>query len=171
MDKKIAGVVLAGGKSSRMGKNKAMLIYNGKPLLNHMVGILEKSGIEKVFISGDFEGYGCINDHTPHKGPAHAMIDVLAELHDYDGVLFVPVDMPFLSCDALRLLIAQEKSCFFKGVPLPAFITKPYPIKRSESVKELLKSAKSHSVILPSTLINSMKNINTPKEWKEAISA
>ena len=40
MDKKIAGVVLAGGKSSRMGKNKAMLIYNGKPLLNHMVGIL-----------------------------------------------------------------------------------------------------------------------------------
>ena len=52
----IAGVVLTGGRSSRMGQNKALLDYQGKPLIEHMMEILKTTGIKEIFISGDVDG-------------------------------------------------------------------------------------------------------------------
>jgi len=171
MDKKIAGVVLAGGESSRMGRDKALLDYNGKPLLDHMIGLLKQAGFDDIYVSGDLDGYRCIPDSAPHEGPAYAIVGVLEHLDHYDGVLFVPVDMPLLSIDALRLLIREEKGGFFKGSPLPAFIPKLSHKKPANSVKALLENLHIYYLILPPELEQCMTNTNTPEEWKEALHA
>lgn len=166
--RKIAGVVLAGGRSSRMGQDKALLDYNGQLLLDHMIGLLKQAGLHDIYVSGDFEGYRCIPDHAPHEGPAFAIYDVLKALEAYDGILFVPVDMPLLHTRALRILLSQESGAFFAGFPLPAYIAKPCPIKREKSVKALLKNLDVPSIFLPSEFEFCMANMNTPEEWDEA---
>ena len=167
MDKKIAGVVLAGGRSSRMGHDKALLDYNGVSLLDHMIGILAESGLTDIYVSGDFDGYRCIPDRAPHEGPAWAIYDVLQQLQGYDGVIFVPVDMPLLHANALHLLMKQKGGAYFVDYPLPTFITKASLEGRSKSVKGFLEMLKISPIILPSELAFCMANTNTPEEWQE----
>ena len=167
MDRKIAGVVLAGGRSSRMGQDKASLEYNGQPLLDHMIGLLQQAGLHDVYVSGDCDVYPCIADSAPHQGPAHAMYDVLKHLESYDGVLFVPVDMPLLNPQMLETLINQKRSSYFSGFVLPAFITGGCPEKRTKSVQNFLEAIESHPVPLPIEFESCIENINTPEEWNE----
>lgn len=170
-NKKIAGVVLAGGRSSRMGQDKALLDYNGQSLLDHMIELLKQVGLDDVYVSGDFKGYRSISDSTPHEGPAYAMHDVLQHLSGVDGVLFVPVDTPLLNAQILHLLIQQEKGAYFAEHPLPAFITGRCLEWRSKSVKEFLSKMKLCPLILPSEFEKCMVNSNTPEEWQEVLRA
>lgn len=169
MDRKVAGVVLAGGRSSRMGRDKALLDYNGKPLLDHMIGLFKQAGIEDVYVSGDFEGYRCIPDTAPYEGPACAIADILTILRSYDGVLFVPVDMPLLHTKALHLLLKQKSGAYFTGFPLPAYIAEFCLEERVKSVKALLESLKISPIFLPSDFEFCMANTNTPDEWNEVL--
>ena len=168
MDKHIAAVILAGGKSSRMGRNKALLELSGQTLLDHMIGILRQTGLNDIYVSGDFEGYQCIPDSTPHAGPAYAIIDVLTTLKNYDGVLFVPVDMPHLEAALLQSLIEHDQGGYFQDYPLPAFITNPHLDKRAKSVKALLSEWGILPIPLPLQFAHCMMNTNTPEEWMEA---
>ena len=172
MDKKnIAAVVLAGGRSSRMGNDKALLDYNGHPLIDHMIATLEKLGLGDIYVSGDLEGYNCIPDTSPHEGPAWAIYDVLQKLKNYEGVIFVPVDMPLLNIEMLQILIDKEVSSYFNSFPLPAFIKRPYLQKRTKSVKNLLDILNASPVTLPKEFDICMRNTNTPEQWQEVLEA
>ncbi len=167
----IAGVVLAGGRSSRMGRNKAFLEYKGAPLVSHMTRILEEAGLKDVYVSGDLEGYRCIPDSTPYNGPAHAICDVIKFLQTYDGALFVPVDMPFLTSDILRALLCQPRGAYFQNCALPAFIKQPSCAPSVSSVHQLLQELDITALPLPAEFKSCMGNFNTPEEWQEAVRA
>ena len=171
----IAGVVLAGGRSSRMGQDKALLDYHGRPLLDHMIGLLEQAGLSDVYVSGDLEGYRCIPDRAPYEGPARAIANVLATLGDYEGVLFVPVDMPFLTPEALGRLLAQRQGAHYTSYPLPFYITRHWEgvdgVPKGGSVKALLLALGGSSLDLPKELEGYMTNANTPEEWQEVLRA
>jgi molybdopterin-guanine dinucleotide biosynthesis protein A len=170
MDKtNIAGVVLAGGKSSRMGQSKALLDYNGAPLLDHMIGVLNKTGLAEVFVSGEFDGYHCIPDATPYEGPARAIAHIMGVLKAYAGVLFIPVDMPFLTPKILNHLLSQKKDAYFENHPLPAFIERSDVSLNCSAVHELLKILDISHITLPEEFKKQMKNANNFKEWKEIL--
>ena len=165
------GVILAGGQSSRMGQNKARLDYNGVSLLDHMISVLECTGLEDIYVSGHQDGYRCIPDSTVHNGPAHAMFDVLNHLDHTGGVLFIPVDMPLLSIDILRLLLKQERGECFENHPLPALIKATQVQTRHDSVKDLLNALDVSSIALPQELNKCMTNTNTPEDWDKVLCA
>ena len=50
------GVVLAGGRSSRMGRDKALLEIDGCTLLDRAVALLHEAGAATVIVSGDRPG-------------------------------------------------------------------------------------------------------------------
>lgn len=167
----IMGVVLAGGRSSRMGQNKALLDYKGQPLIQHMIDILQETGLTDIVISGTVEGYTCLPDDTPAAGPVEGLRSVLRNKPGYRGYLVVPVDMPLLSPQVLRLLLAQEQGGYFIGSPLPAYLVPPFTPCCHNAVQGFLDAQGYYPVDLPASWESSMKNTNTPQEWNEVLSA
>lgn len=100
----ITGVILAGGKSSRMGKDKALLPYKGRPLIHTVLDRMH-SVFSNVVISvrsdvelGDL-AVDRVADHYPEIGPLGGITSVLEA---GEGQIFcVACDMPFLN---LRLM-------------------------------------------------------------------
>ena len=166
---RIAGVILAGGRSSRMGQNKALLDYHGKPLVEHMRDILRSSGVQKVFISGSVDGYDCVPDSAPFQGPAFAIRDVLRTCLGYTGYLFVPVDMPRLNYAVLQELISKPESGYFIGWPLPVFLTPPITMSEAASVQEFIDAQGIYPMEIPCTFEKLLMNANTPQQWEEAL--
>ena len=167
--RKIAGVILAGGRSSRMGRNKALLNFNGLPLIDHMTALLRKSGFAEVFISGDLDGYTCFPDPDPFAGPAQAIIHMMNMLEGYEGVLFVPVDMPFITPEIMQTLLSHEKGAHYKNWPLPVYFPSSSGLDGGRSsVRGLIAAAGIAALTLPEDQQDCFSNINTPEQWREA---
>lgn len=168
-NRNIAGVILAGGRSSRMGRNKALLEFNGRPLVDHMIELLQEIGLVDIFVSGTLDGYNCVPDSTPYDGPAAAIRDTLCQLHAWQGVLFIPVDMPFLTPEILRYLLARGEGAHYEGWPLPLY----WPVEKTpgagSSVRQVAEEAGLAVLPLSPSFSRHFLNLNTPEEWREAV--
>ncbi|MBS1849640.1 MAG: molybdenum cofactor guanylyltransferase [Acidobacteria bacterium] len=98
--------VLAGGKSSRMGTDKAFLKWNGQSLLQRALA-LGASVAEEVFIAGDparFSPYGrVVGDIFPEHGPLGA-IHAALRATGKEWNLMLAVDMPLVESGLLSFL-------------------------------------------------------------------
>ena len=108
-------VILAGGKSSRMGTDKTQLIYNGKTLLASAVDRFSAS-FDRVYLSiGDPEKYPDINverviDIYPGCGPMAGLHAALLKTPD-EGVFLAAADLPFSSPEAALKVIELCGDC------------------------------------------------------------
>lgn len=115
----VCPVVLAGGQSSRMGKDKALLkLSNGRTLLEQakrvFAALRPPEGVELLptLVSGARPGG--IPDRVPNAGPLgglHAIARYLQQREPRcDGLLVVPVDMPLLRPALLEQLCAAGQA-------------------------------------------------------------
>jgi molybdopterin-guanine dinucleotide biosynthesis protein A len=110
-----SAVILAGGKSSRMGRDKAWLEMDGQPLLARQIGLVRELGAAEVFISGradtDYGSFGCrvLLDKFNGAGPL-AGIERGIEAATSPLLLVLAVDLPNLDLKLLQLLSAHCKN-------------------------------------------------------------
>jgi molybdopterin-guanine dinucleotide biosynthesis protein A len=129
----VGGYVLAGGKSSRMGRDKALLELAGKPMALHAVRKLRRVCAEVHLLSGNAElevFAPLVRDLQEGCGPMGGL-EAALEHSRHAWNLFMPVDMPFLPAaflaDWLRRVMAREQMgtrvAMFtvEGVPQPLF--------------------------------------------------
>ncbi len=111
-----AGYVLAGGASSRFGKNKALVELGGKSVLARMLEVVGESGVRQTVVVGakhTYREFGarCLEDKWPGEGPLGGIVTALgrslADKHGYRWNLIVSCDMPFLTADWLKYLIER----------------------------------------------------------------
>jgi molybdopterin-guanine dinucleotide biosynthesis protein A len=94
----VGGYVLAGGKSSRMGSDKALLELAGKPLVRHASTKLRRLCAEVSILGNDsaLERFApLVRDLHPECGPLGG-IEAALRSSKYDWNLVLPVDVPFL---------------------------------------------------------------------------
>ncbi len=102
-----SAVILAGGKSSRMGRDKAWLEAGGQSLLARQIGLVRELGAAEVFISGradaDYSEFGCrvLLDKFPDAGPL-AGIERALDATTSPLLFVLAVDMPEMSVEFLR---------------------------------------------------------------------
>ncbi len=186
---KINGLVLAGGKSKRMGRDKSSIEWHGKEQQYYMADLL-KPLCNKVYIShrqgqdpDTGKNYKTLIDTYSGIGPYGAILSAFRFQPDA-AWLVVACDLPLLDSDTLKYLLANRDvnaiaTTFqspFDGLPEPlitiwepkshdvllSFLSEGFTCPR----KVLIKSGKAH--ILQPQDENALMNVNTPEDFKKA---
>lgn len=175
------GVVLAGGRSSRMGRDKAMLAWQGHPLIEHLIAVLQASGVREVKVSGDRPAYHGVADPVPQAGPIGGIAGIAGSCEDGE-LLIVPVDMPRLQPALLQRLLATPSTagCVrYADHMLPmrlrldahcrdtlhALLAANDP--RARSVRALQERVGVHEIALSAAEAMQLVDCNTEQTWRE----
>ena len=106
----VTGIILAGGKSSRMGSCKAELILNGVTMIAHQAAKLRSLGIDDIIVSGytgAVDGTRYIPDEYPHLGPLGGIHAGMKAARHRD-CLVLGVDTPLIPAPVLSELIEKQ---------------------------------------------------------------
>ncbi len=183
-------ILLAGGESSRMGTNKALLPFHGQPLWRHLRDVIARAGVRQVLVSGTLpdlrEGEECTPDVVPGLGPLAGIASVIGAQGDglsKDFLLVVPVDLPLMTPEALRWLCVHgfhAPAAHFAEHALPALFRNTVAFRqtlgtllraqqaRERSIQALHAALGAEVVALPDGLAMALTNTNTPQEWAAA---
>lgn len=103
------GVILAGGQSSRMGRNKAFIEFRGEPLIQRLAHRMQDWFEQVVVVTNSPELYGflglpLVGDRIPGLGPLGGLEAGLSSCK-YDHAFFCATDMPFVSEALVRYMV------------------------------------------------------------------
>lgn len=101
------GAILAGGRSSRFGSDKALALLDGRALIDRVAERLRPQVAALVVIGRDHPGFACAPDRpAPDLGPLGGLAGALhhAATHGFTHVLSVPCDAPDLPADLHAVL-------------------------------------------------------------------
>jgi len=110
MARRILGAILAGGRSTRFGSDKALALLDGRPLIEHAAGTLRPHVDEVVICGRDDPRWTCLRDQPePGMGPLGGLAAALLHATDrgFDGVLSTGCDMPALPANLVQSLIGD----------------------------------------------------------------
>lgn len=181
VSEKILGVVLAGGQSSRMGTDKASLEIRGQNFLEKTKALLRDTGVDEVVVSANHIE-GAMRDIQRHCGPMsafHALAN-WAKVTEFDLAIVMPIDMPLVDADCLKLLIEKttktDTTCCFESYPLPLCLrlnrhfiekTNELMIKKEFAIKNILTEMSATFRSLPEKYKYQFKNVNTPEQFSQ----
>jgi molybdopterin-guanine dinucleotide biosynthesis protein A len=105
----ISGVMLAGGKSSRMGQNKALMSLGGRRLIDRVASVLREVFRELLLVTNSPEVYAdlsvpMVSDVFPDKGSLGGIYSAIYHAST-PYCLIVACDMPFLNAAVMRYLV------------------------------------------------------------------
>ncbi len=108
---KITGIVLAGGRSSRMGEDKSLMRLNGKTLIEYSIDALRPI-CEKVIISSnnpnyDFTGCEVWPDELPDQAPIIGIYSCLKRSETELNII-LSCDIPLMSASMIGFLLAKS---------------------------------------------------------------
>lgn len=180
------GLVLAGGKSKRMGVDKGLLEYHGMAQRDYLFDLF-KQVLDKeaqVYLSvreeQDITDVAVITDKFIGLGPFGAICS--AFMHDPNkAYLVVATDLPFVNSDVLQLLLRQRnpkkiataikgKDKQFMEPLITIWEPKAYPVLLSylaQGVSCPRKVLINSDVEIVEIDDNLIQNINTPQEFKD----
>ena len=186
----VTGVVLAGGRSSRFGRDKALLDFDGETLLARAVRTL-RSVADEVLVLGPPEraaqaaGARVIPDERPGDGPLPALATALRAMRG-ERMVAVATDMPLINSRLLAYLLdrsqgfdvtvprvggrTQQLHAVYARTSLPAIEEQ---LRRNDlkidrffgSVRTLLIEEDEIARLDPE--FRSFRNINTEADWSE----
>jgi molybdenum cofactor guanylyltransferase len=121
MSEPISIAIMAGGQSSRMGRNKAFVDVGGKPIIERIVERVSNLGSELMLVTATPEEYAhlglsIVHDLYPGKGPLGGIYTALTRAKN-EHMLAVSCDQPFLNPNFLQYLISLREG-FDVIVPL-----------------------------------------------------
>lgn len=140
-------LLLAGGKSARMGTSKAELLYEEKSFLEHMLDKARVLGIEKFYISGYASrrmDVKTVWDQYPNRGPL-AGLHACMQAIDTPYCLVLPVDAPKLPTEILEGLLSRHEAqesdrvlIWEHGVRQEPLIA-VYPTAMAQTIEDLIR--------------------------------
>ncbi|RVU90200.1 molybdenum cofactor guanylyltransferase [Flavobacterium columnare] len=184
----IEGYILAGGKSSRMGTDKGLLLLNNIPFVTHIQNVLKTICKTIQIVTNNLEykktGYNIIKDIIIEKGPVGGIYTALSHSKT-TYTLIVSVDSPLITEKLIKELIvnhiSQNASVTIFGtekieIPLIGvyntdlkFFFEEATIHNRLKLRELLKEIKTQKITISKEFESQLQNINTKEDYKTII--
>ena len=180
---KCAGFVLAGGRSSRMGQDKALLLFKGRPLIEHVAGEVRGAAGNVTLVGSPsryiYLGYPVIDDALDQCGPLAGIHAALNHSID-EWNLIVACDMPEITVEFLLTLMeraaAGKADAVLPAGPsgLPEPLCAAYHRRSVDAVGKALASGVRkvtdglHGLNVDIWRVAEARyfhNLNTPQEW------
>jgi molybdopterin-guanine dinucleotide biosynthesis protein A len=172
----IGGYILVGGGSTRFGRDKALVEFDGKPMLTRMIQLMQSTGgkVKLVALPGKYESHGVeiVADQWPGEGPLGGIITALEEAaktsNKREWNVIVSCDMPFLTSDWLEFMrrrAAESKA----QVVLPHSTLGPEPLcacYRTDAASALRAAFESGIRKVTEGLKQVSTEVLDEKDWK-----
>lgn len=186
---RVGGIVLCGGRSSRMGRAKAWLPFGGEVMLQRVVRVVGEVVSPVVVVAAPGQdvpplppGVRIVRDDVEGRGPLQGLAAGLAALADRDAAFVASCDVPLLTAVFVRAVV--ESLAADAAVP---FTDRPHPLAAAyrltvlPHVRELLTVGTLRLQALfervPTQFLSadqlpdagSLRNLNTPDEYAAAL--
>jgi len=185
--------VLAGGKSRRMGQDKALMRLGGKPLVLRAAEIL-RPFVREITLLAPADRYGNLGlpvvvDQWPHQGPLAAVCTgLLASRAEWN--IFLACDLPLVSRRFIQLLIERVRATGSDAVvprtedgwqPLSAAYhsrcRKAFTRARQEGQRSLIRlfdeiraeAITRDEMVSAGLSEGELDNMNTPEDWARIV--
>src|SRR2546423_6966686 len=185
-----SAVLLAGGESRRMGRDKATMKFEGEPLWRRQMQLLRALDPQKLFVSARTkpewlpDDARLLVDDPPSRGPISGLTKALTAMRT-THLIALAVDMPFMTVDELgrSLEFVTENRDF---VPLIGKRAEPlaaiYPALAADDFKaalggedfslqrlvvNLMVDQKVAVRPVPAEAVDFYRSVNAPRDWPE----
>ena len=180
---KIRGLVLTGGQSTRMGKDKSELYYHGKPQKEFVKNLLEEEGIKTHYsVQVNNKKEDEIHDVFLNLGPFGGICSAFQK-DPNSAWIVLATDLPFLDKNLIKLLLEKRNpakvatAVIGKGKQFPEPLITIYEPKAYSILLQYLAQGYScpRKMLINSDIEilevddNLIQNINTPEEYAAAI--
>ena len=189
----VSAFVLAGGKSTRMGRDKALLLLDGRTLVERAVELAQAVS-RQVWIVGDARKYSSfapvIEDVYARQGPLGGIHAGIAS-NGREWNLILAVDSPFLDAGFLNWMVEEARNAAaVVTVPRAGGRLQPlsavYHQSFASDAKAALEAGKNKidllfrevktrvieedEIVQRGYSIEMFRNVNTPEEWQRVVS-
>lgn len=165
---RILGAVIAGGRSSRFGSDKAMALWRGVPLIEHVIAQLDPMVDELVICGREVDGRHGIPDRpVAGLGPLGGLDAALhhAARSGFDRVISAGCDTPLLPVRLLERLRASRGGAYLASLP----IVGAWPAGLAGALDDFLREDRKHSIKAWADLVSAeaidwpgLPNVNEP---------
>ncbi|BDS09884.1 molybdenum cofactor guanylyltransferase [Aureispira anguillae] len=181
--KQLTAVILAGGKSQRMGEDKAFLMFQQQTFIEHIIHAVQPLVTEVVIIGAVHKykqlGLTVYKDKIADQGPVggiHTALSIVKTPY----LLVLSCDIPLVSTQLLQYLIENSLPCDVnvmtirdKHQPLTALYKRTclsvfeHALEQQQlKLQALFEQMEVHKIPCPLPLISCLENINTPKDFQ-----
>lgn len=194
-DARFAGLIAAAGRSSRMGRAKALLALDGETFVGRLADALALAGLSPVVVTlpeppGDepvraaLEGRSVIATRNafPGEGLSGSVRTALDVAGDVDGLVLTPVDAPFASAELVRALLEALVARSALAVVPVVDGTRGHPVAFARGAFAALRAASERGgprgvladlgddvVEVPWRDARITRNVNTPRDLEDLL--
>ncbi|MBG9453493.1 molybdopterin-guanine dinucleotide biosynthesis protein MobA [Lysinibacillus sphaericus] len=184
---KIAGVVLAGGQSSRYGQPKMFELFAGLPLYKQGLIALQKNQLHPLIIATNAslqskfveEDVQWSIEKQPHQGPLFALHHIMTNFPEVEWFFIIASDMPFIHAEFVQTMLTFIDDRYEAIVPKQASRLQPLAAlyRRSALTKAhqlVQQNKRSMKVLLEQLQVcyvpfeddsSTFININSQQDW------
>jgi len=183
--KNITGIILAGGKSSRMGTDKGFIVLNDMLFVEHIIKALQPLVGKIIIVSNnsnyDKFGFKRVPDLIKNSGPLAGLYSGLFH-SETDNNLVLSCDIPFINTEVLQLLVNNIENDFqiiqFKSQNKTMPLISLYKKECLETCKALLNKGEKRlrqvmnhvhtkTITIDPNLEHYVQNINTIEQLNQ----
>jgi molybdenum cofactor guanylyltransferase len=165
----LGAIILCGGASRRMGRDKALLAWDGVRAVDRVAALARAVGAEKLITAGADLGLPWVPDDEAMAGPVGGVLAGARALR-CERLLVLAVDAPTVTADDLTPLLAGGG--YYEGLPVPMVVAAaaiPVDAEAGWPLRRFVERARLVSLPVPEGAMARLRGANTPEEREDLL--